>query len=158
LDDAAYGWLFLSPTSYAKREELKNSGVDPAGRWHPETAWLEEEASPLKRHMGPQLSTVPIRFGFDQPARVVVLIRESRESRIASPRKFSAKTTTKMARPGNRLIHQYWPYSTPVAIISPQLGAGGCAPRPRKLRPDSVISACEAVSDPKTTRLPVMFG
>jgi peptide/nickel transport system substrate-binding protein len=42
LEHAAYGWLFLRPTAYAKREELKNVEVDPAGRWHIETAWLEE--------------------------------------------------------------------------------------------------------------------
>jgi peptide/nickel transport system substrate-binding protein len=42
LEHAAYGWLFVRPTAYAKREQLKNVSVDPAGRWHLEEAWLEE--------------------------------------------------------------------------------------------------------------------
>ena len=39
LDDASYGWLFLRQTAYAKRKELRNLKVNPAGYWRLEEVW-----------------------------------------------------------------------------------------------------------------------
>ena len=84
--------------------------------------------------------------------------RKSSKSRTASPKKFKERITMKIAPPGKRLIHQASVNSIPVAIIRPQLGSGGWAPSPKKLKPDSIIRAWEAVSEPKTMTLPITFG
>ena len=56
------------------------------------------------------------------------------------------------------LIHHNVQCCMPVAIITPQLGVGGWAPRPRKLRADSISSALDAMTAEKTITLPAAFG
>jgi peptide/nickel transport system substrate-binding protein len=42
LEDASYGWLYARDTDYAKRKELKNLQVNPAGLWQLEEAWVQK--------------------------------------------------------------------------------------------------------------------
>src|SRR5215471_13684927 len=66
----------------------------------------------------------------------------SRASCSPSPTTLKARTVTKMVSPGHQAIHGAW-LRNPCATLSiePQLGVGGCTPRPRK---DSVDSAMMA--------------
>ena len=56
----------------------------------------------------------------------------SNDRRSDSPTEFRLSTSSAMARPGNRLLAQLMPrYCSPSLTIPPQVGAGGCTPRPR---------------------------
>src|SRR3546814_1437784 len=61
----------------------------------------------------------------------------SSTSRRPSPSRLNPRLTMKMAMPGTVATH-HWLISTlrPLEIMAPHSGSGGCAPRPRKPRPD----------------------
>src|SRR5262249_18484683 len=64
----------------------------------------------------------------------------SSRSRIQSPPRLNASTTTVMARPGKREYHHAeFMYCRPSATIAPQVGVGGGIPAPRKLKIASVM-------------------
>ncbi len=71
------------------------------------------------------------------------LLRDSRGLRTSlsvSPTRFRASTTSTMAMPGKKLIHQAWRSTVRAApIMKPQLMRFG-SPSPRKLRSDSTIT------------------
>src|SRR5215831_5718990 len=65
--------------------------------------------------------------------------RGSRASRKPSPSMLNASVVRKMASPGQMTIHGFVSIKTKFAFRSqPQLGVGGCVPRPKKLSDDSI--------------------
>src|SRR6185437_9915156 len=70
--------------------------------------------------------------------------RGSSASRNASPSKLNPNTAAPIASPGKTDVHgacRSWYRSRPSAIIEPQLGVGGCTPRPRNESEDSAMIA-----------------
>src|SRR6516225_9844057 len=85
--------------------------------------------------------------------------RGSRASRNPSPSRLNDSTKLKIARPGHTAIHgaceRKW-----LAVLSmlPQLGAGGCWPRPRNDRLASAIIAAAIARVTCTTMGAAMLG
>src|SRR5882724_7718745 len=72
-------------------------------------------------------------------------------SRRPSPSRLMPSTVTRMARPGKVASHHAVDkYARPSASMPPQVGVGGCTPRPRKDRADS-ITITRAMSRVATT-------
>src|SRR5690606_41866386 len=86
-----------------------------------------------------------------RPRRHSVFCFGSSASRRPSPMTSKASTVTVMARPEYTASHGLLKMlSTPDLIMLPQLGHGGCTPRPRKLRLASVRMAVAIQRDRKS--------
>src|SRR4051794_12156152 len=78
---------------------------------------------------------------------------------MLSPSRLKPKTTTKIAKPGKRAIQgALSKYSREELSILPQLGAGGCWPRPRKERLASATIAIAVVKTICTIKGLMAFG
>src|SRR5712691_1070105 len=73
--------------------------------------------------------------------------RGSRASRSPSPSRLKANTVTRIARPGKIVIHGLISMSVRFCFKSqPQVGVGGCVPKPRKLSDASMTMAVPILS------------
>src|SRR5690606_15831791 len=113
-----------------------------------------KQASPHPYAAAPSPARTPPR-----PRRHSVFCFGSSASRTPAPTALKASTVTVRARPEYTASHGLLKMlSTPDLIMLPQLGHGGCTPRPRKLKLASVRMAVAIQRVDMTEMGPKMLG
>src|SRR6185295_15493634 len=144
------------PAAVRRRDRGPRAGQDRVGHatsggplggqpWSRERS-TRRRAAPTGFRVPPRIVEVPAR-NKRQLTGGTYFSRGSSASRRPSPNRLNPSTVTKMARPGKSESHGLaWMKATLALRSQPQLGVGGCVPRPRKL---SVASTMIEVAMPR---------